>query len=362
MTAKLELSDVSKTFGKTVVAQHVNLTVEENEFFVILGPSGEGKSTFLRMIAGIEPEDSGTIQIDGKDVSHLPPNRRNIAMVFQNYALYPTLTVYRNIAFPLKLRYWDRASIDKKVRDVAETLGISGILDKPVTKISGGQQQRVALARAIVRDPALFLLDEPLSNLDARVRFTARAELKKIQRQLRQTFIYVTHDQKEAESLSDRVGVLHLGKFEQVGPFAALYARPRTKWVGDFLGDFPMNFLPGPRFGLGPDEEIGFRPEWVALDQGKLSAAITAVDILGDTSYLACTLDDGSSIVLKGDDRHPAGSMVRFDVQAYGRYRGGELIESKGTEETERARSVVSVAVDAPTPPSAPPPLSSGGR
>jgi trehalose transport system ATP-binding protein len=354
MTDKLELVNVSKTFGKTVVAKDVNLTVEENEFFVILGPSGEGKSTFLRMIAGIEPQDTGQIRIDGNDVSGLPPNRRNIAMVFQNYALYPTLTVYRNIAFPLKLRYWDRASIDKKVREVAETLGISSILEKPVTKISGGQQQRVALARAMVRDPALFLLDEPLSNLDARVRFTARAELKKIQRQLRQTFVYVTHDQKEAESLSDRVGVLHLGVFEQVGPFATIYARPRTKWVGDFLGDFPMNFLPGPLLGLPAEDEIGFRPEWIALDQWNLRAAVTAVDILGDTSYLACTLDNGTNVVLKGDGRHPAGSMVQFDVRAYGRFRNSELVESKGTEETERARSVVSVAVDTGAPLAAP--------
>jgi trehalose transport system ATP-binding protein len=359
MTAKLELRDVSKVFGKTVVAKHVNLTVEENEFFVILGPSGEGKSTFLRMIAGIEPEDSGTVWIDGKNVSNLPPNRRNIAMVFQNYALYPTLTVYKNVAFPLKLRYWDRASIDRKVREVAETLGITAILDKPVTKISGGQQQRVALARAMVREPALFLLDEPLSNLDARVRFTARAELKKIQRQLRQTFIYVTHDQKEAEGLSDRVGVLHLGEFEQVGPFASLYARPRTKWIGDFLGDFPMNFLPGARLGLGADEEVGFRPEWVALDQGELTATIDAVDILGDELYLMCSVGDGGNIVLKGDGNHPAGTTVRFDLRAYDRFRGGEFVDSKGTEETERVRSVVSVAVN-PLPSSAGPPSPPG--
>jgi trehalose transport system ATP-binding protein len=344
MTAKLQLVDVSKVFGKTVVAEHVSLTVDAGEFFVILGPSGEGKSTFLRMIAGIEPQDSGVVRIDGADVSNLPPNKRNVAMVFQNYALYPNMTVFRNIAFPLKLRYWDRPSMEKKVREVAERIGIDGILDKPVNQISGGQQQRVALARAMVRDPALFLLDEPLSNLDARVRFSARSELKKIQRQLRQTFIYVTHDQKEAESLSDRVGVLHRGVFEQIAQFAEMYARPRTRWIGDFLGDFPMNFIPGARLGFDGSDEVGFRPEWVALDQGGLTATVDAIDILGDTTYLACSMDDRATVILKGDGRRAAGSRIRFEVKAFGRFREGVLTESHGTEATRQLRSVAAAA------------------
>ena len=174
----------------------INLTVDDNEFFVILGPSGTGKSTLLKLIVGIEYPDEGRIFIDGKDVTELPPNKRNIAMVFQNYALYPNMTVFENIAFPLRMR--KESNISKRVRAVAEKLNISDVLGKNATRISGGQKQRVALARAIVRNPALFLLDEPLSNLDARIRFSAREELKRIQRDLNNTFIFVTHDQSEA--------------------------------------------------------------------------------------------------------------------------------------------------------------------
>ena len=314
MTAKLEFQRVSKRFGSRIVADDVTLSVDPGEFFVILGPSGEGKSTLLRMVAGIEPVDRGAIRIDGVDVTHLPPNKRNVAMVFQNYALYPNMSVYKNIAFPLKMQFFPREEIAPKVRETARTLGITEILDRRPSQISGGQQQRVALARAIVRNPSLFLLDEPLSNLDARVRFTARAELKKIQRELGQTFLFVTHDQKEAESLSDRTGVIHFGRFEQVSPFADLYERPATRWIGDFVGDVPMNYLVAPRDGVAG--EIGFRPEWAEIaSDGEQTATVEVGERVGDFAYLLCRGPAGERIYLKSLRNLPEGETVHFHIR-----------------------------------------------
>jgi trehalose transport system ATP-binding protein len=313
MTARLELRGITKRYGKRVVAEDVHLSLEAGEFFVILGPSGEGKSTLLRMVAGIETPDAGSIFIDGREVTHLPPNKRNVSMVFQNYALYPNMNVYRNIAFPLKMQFFPAEEIEAKIRAIAKTLGITDILQSPVNRISGGQQQRVALARAIVRSPSVFLLDEPLSNLDARVRFTARAELKKIQQELGQTFFYVTHDQKEAEALSDRTGVLHLGRLEQVGTFDTLYNEPETRWVGDFVGDVPMNYLPDPEGA--PGEEIGFRPDWAELgSDGPLSAHVELAENVGDVHYLVCTTPQGNKIVLRSVVRHGPGETLRFRI------------------------------------------------
>jgi trehalose transport system ATP-binding protein len=313
MTAKLEFYRVSKSYGKRPIADDISLEVDKGEFFVILGPSGEGKSTLLRMIAGIEPVDAGTIRIDGKDITNLPPNKRNVAMVFQSYALYPNMNVYRNIAFPLKMQYFPSNEIEPKVREVAQTLGITEILDRRVNQISGGQQQRVALARAIVRNPSLFLLDEPLSNLDARVRFSARAELKKIQRELGQTFLFVTHDQKEAESLSDRTGVIHNGRFEQIGPYSDLYERPATRWIGDFVGDVPMNYIPGGE--PGATGELGFRPEWAEVTpEGAQAATVQVAERVGDFAYLLCTMANGWRIYLRAVRSVPIGSEVRFNV------------------------------------------------
>jgi trehalose transport system ATP-binding protein len=234
-------------------------------------------------------------------------------MVFQNYALYPNMNVYRNIAFPLKMQYFPANEIEPKVREVARTLGITEILERRVNQISGGQQQRVALARAIVRSPRLFLLDEPLSNLDARVRFTARAELKKIQRDLGQTFLFVTHDQKEAEVLSDRTGVVHQGRFEQIGPFSDLYERPATRWIGDFVGDVPMNYFP--THEAGSTGELGFRPEWADLsDQGNYEATVQVTERVGDFAYLLCTMANGWRVYLRTLRNVSAGSAVRFNV------------------------------------------------
>ncbi|HYB77405.1 MAG TPA: ABC transporter ATP-binding protein [Thermoplasmata archaeon] len=313
MTAKLEFYRVSKRFGKRLVADDVSFEVNPGEFFVILGPSGEGKSTFLRMIAGIEPVDAGTIRIDGRDITNLPPNKRNVAMVFQNYALYPNMNVYRNIAFPLKMQYFPREEIEPKVKEAARILGITEILDRRVSQISGGQQQRVALARAIVRKPSLFLLDEPLSNLDARVRFTARVELKKIQRELGQTFLFVTHDQKEAESLSDRTGVIHNGQFEQISAFSELYDSPATRWIGDFVGDVPMNYIRGREDGV--DGEVGFRPEWAEVGEGPEEATVEHTERAGDFAFVLCRTDDGRKINLRSLRNFAVGSTLRYTIR-----------------------------------------------
>ncbi len=313
MSVKLQFDRVSKSYGKRMVADDISLDIDEGEFFVILGPSGEGKSTLLRMVAGIETVDAGTIRIDGRDVTHIAPNKRNIAMVFQNYALYPNMNVYKNIAFPLKMQYFPAEEIEPKVRGVAKTLGITEILDRRVNQISGGQQQRVALARAIVRNPTLFLLDEPLSNLDARVRFAARAELKKIQKDLGQTFLFVTHDQKEAEVLSDRTGVIHLGRFEQVAPFSDLYDHPATRWIGDFVGDVPMNYMPWTEHGEAGS--LGFRPEWAEVSpEGAEAATVQVSERVGDFSYLLCQMANGFRIYLRSLRAVAVGTEVRFNV------------------------------------------------
>ncbi len=305
MTHKLELQNISKTYGKNRIISDLSLTVEKGEFFVILGSSGSGKSTLLKMIVGIEQPDSGHIYIDDKDVTRLPPNKRNIAMVFQNYALYPNMNVYENIAFPLKMRRIRH--IRSRVTNVAQKLNIENLLDKKITQISGGQQQRVALARAIVRDPSLFLLDEPLSNLDARIRYAARTELKKIQKDLNQTFIFVTHDQKEAEALGDRIGVLHNGNFEQIGKYEELYENPVTPWVGDFVGDYPMNFI----------GNLGFRPEWTEVGSGRYEITVESVETVGDIYFLHSTNEDGSHIILKSNISYKFGDRVKFDLKKY---------------------------------------------
>lgn len=304
MPKKLVLEGLTKRYGDHTVFDDLNLEIDENEFFVILGPSGTGKSTMLKLIVGIEPPDRGKVIINGKDVTMLPPNRRNIAMVFQNYALYPNMTVFENIAFPLKMRH--ESNIARRVKEAAEKLNIADILKKNATRISGGQKQRVALARAIVRKPSLFLLDEPLSNLDARIRFSAREELKRIQMDLHDTFVFVTHDQSEAASMADRVAVLHAGKVEQVSPFADLYEKPSTEWLGDFIGNYPMNFLPGEYLGEA-DLTVGFRSEWLQEDPSGIECTVKSAEIVGDTYYLYCTTDEDDS----GDDPEDVDAMAK---------------------------------------------------
>jgi len=241
----VRLSDVSKRYGDLTACSDVTLTIEDGEFFVLLGPSGCGKSTTLRMIAGLESVTAGSIYFDDEDVTDEEPAERDVAMVFQNYALYPHKSVYENIAFPLELsrQRVDEAEIEQRVSETAELLQITDQLDKKPKNLSGGQQQRVALGRSIIREPSVFLMDEPLSNLDAKLRIRMRSELKQLHERLGITTIYVTHDQEEAMSLADRIGLLNEGRVQQVGPPREVFERPTNTWVAGFIGNPPMNLL-----------------------------------------------------------------------------------------------------------------------
>jgi len=320
MTGKVVIKDLLKKYGKITVINKISLEINDGEFFVILGPSGTGKSTLLKLLAGIEMPDSGEIYIEGKNVTNLPPNKRNIAMVFQNYALYPNMNVYENISFPLKIRGYGKKEIDEKVKYSAEILGIEDIMYRKINEISGGQMQRVALARAIVRDPSVFLLDEPLSNLDARVRFAARGELKKIQKKLKKTFIYVTHDQAEAEALSDRIGVLHEGKFEQIGNFREIFEYPATKWVGDFVGEFPMNFISGKG-----NFEIGFRPEWVDLNGKDFECVAESSSRVGESYYVFGKVNNIYDVIIKYNRLVEPGEIIYFSIEKFNKYLNGKI-------------------------------------
>jgi multiple sugar transport system ATP-binding protein len=244
--ADVALENVTKTFpGGVQAVQDFTLQIENREFIVLVGPSGCGKSTTLRMVAGLEEVTAGTIRIGERVVNDVPPKDRDIAMVFQNYALYPHMTVYKNMAFGLKLRRYPKAEIDKRVHDAARILGIENLLDRKPKALSGGQRQRVAVGRAIVRQPQAFLFDEPLSNLDAKLRVEMRAELKALHHRLQTTVIYVTHDQAEAMTLGDRVVVMNEGRIQQVAAPLEIYDYPVNRFVAGFLGTPAMNFVPG---------------------------------------------------------------------------------------------------------------------
>ncbi len=242
---EVRLERVSKRFGRVVAVNEVSLVFEDGRFTVLLGPSGSGKSTLLYLIAGIYKPTSGRIFFGDRDVTELPPKERNVGLVFQNYALYPHMTVYDNIAFPLRLRGVPEPEIDSRVQEVAKLLRIEELLDRYPGQLSGGQQQRVALARALVKRPAVLLLDEPLSNLDALLRLSIRAELRKLQQSLGITAIHVTHDQAEAMSMADKIVVIDRGRVQQVGPPEEVYERPRNLFVATFIGSPPSNTLPG---------------------------------------------------------------------------------------------------------------------
>ncbi|MCX7910162.1 MAG: sn-glycerol-3-phosphate ABC transporter ATP-binding protein UgpC [Endomicrobia bacterium] len=241
--AEVILENVTKRFGNVEVVKRINLEIKDKEFTVLVGPSGCGKTTTLRMIAGLEEITEGKIYIDGKVVNNLHPKDRDIAMVFQNYALYPHMKVYDNMAFGLKIRGYSKQEIDARVKEAAEILGISHLLDRYPKELSGGQRQRVAVGRAIVRKPKVFLFDEPLSNLDAKLRVQMRAELKKLHERLQTTIIYVTHDQVEAMTLGDKICVMKDGVIQQVDKPIELYDNPKNKFVAGFIGSPPMNFV-----------------------------------------------------------------------------------------------------------------------
>lgn len=241
--ADITFKNITKDFGSVQVIKDLNLNVRDGEFFTFVGPSGCGKSTLLNMIAGLEDVTTGKIMFDGSGVNHLSPKDRDVAMVFQSYALYPHMTVYDNIAFPLKMKKEKKDTLNTEVHRVASLIGLEDLLKRKPRELSGGQRQRVALGRAIIRKPKVFLMDEPLSNLDARLRVEMRAELKKLHHELRVTTIYVTHDQAEAMSLSDRIAVLHNGSIQQCGTPQEIYLRPDTIMVAGFIGSPSMNFL-----------------------------------------------------------------------------------------------------------------------
>ena len=241
--ASVSYRNVVKNFGDVNVIKNMNIEIADKEFVVFVGPSGCGKSTNLRMLAGLEEITAGEILIGDRIVNDVPPKDRDIAMVFQSYALYPHMSVYDNMAFGLKLRKVDKAEIDRRVKEAAEILGLGALLDRKPKALSGGQRQRVAVGRAIVREPAVFLMDEPLSNLDAKLRVTARAEISKLHKRLGTTFIYVTHDQVEAMTMGDRIAVLHAGELQQIDPPRVLYEEPHNVFVAGFIGSPSMNFF-----------------------------------------------------------------------------------------------------------------------
>lgn len=348
--AEVHLERVTKLFpGDVKAVDDLTLTVRDQEFIVLVGPSGCGKSTTLRMVAGLEAVTSGLVRIGGRVVNDLPPRDRDLAMVFQNYALYPHMTAYKNMAFGLKLRGVPRREVDRKVRTAARMLGIEDLLGRKPRALSGGQCQRVALGRALVRTPKAFLFDEPLSNLDARLRVEMRAELKKLHRKLATTTIYVTHDQEEAMTLGDRVAVVKDGRLHQCASPLEVYERPANRFVAGFVGMPPMNFLEGRVFAKGgrlyfdegsgklrlPDRfksvlgprvgqrlVLGIRPESLSCvgegrfagEENVLEAVVSLVETLGDKMDLHVFTPAHEHLVCRVDARQGLRDGMRLQL------------------------------------------------
>lgn len=289
---QIKLKQVSKSFEKVKVIQPLDLTIENGEFIVFVGPSGCGKSTLLRLIAGLEDVTEGAIEIDGKDVTFLPPAERGLAMVFQSYALYPHMSVRKNIAFPLKMAGLDKAEQDRRVNEAARVLNLTDYLDRRPSQLSGGQRQRVAIGRAIVREPRAFLFDEPLSNLDAALRVGMRLEISELHRRLATTMIYVTHDQVEAMTMADKIVVLQAGQIEQVGTPLELYRNPRNKFVAGFIGSPRMNFIEGAHASTYGAHTIGIRPEHISVssEKGQLEGKVGVSEHLGSDTFFHVTV------------------------------------------------------------------------
>ena len=284
---RIQLKAVQKKFGDVEVIPPLDLTIEDGEFAVFVGPSGCGKSTLLRMIAGLEDLTSGEIEIDGENMTQAPPSSRGLAMVFQSYALYPHMTVRKNIAFPLRMAKMDQAEIDKRVAVAAKSLNLTDYLDRKPGQLSGGQRQRVAIGRAIVREPSAFLFDEPLSNLDAALRVGMRLEISELHKRLENTMIYVTHDQVEAMTMADKIVVLQAGVIEQVGSPLDLYNKPRNKFVGGFIGSPKMNQVEGEAAKKRGCTTLGMRPEHISLssDSGEFKGTVGVAEQLGSDTF-----------------------------------------------------------------------------
>jgi sn-glycerol 3-phosphate transport system ATP-binding protein len=342
--ATLELAGLRKSFGNTQVLQGVDLMLTEGEMLVIVGASGCGKSTLLRLVAGLERPTSGRILLDGRDITGLDPSARDIAMVFQNYALYPHMTVFDNMAYGLRIRGLSKAEIVRKVDDAAALLGLEGLLGRKPRELSGGQRQRVAMGRAIVRSPKLFLFDEPLSNLDAKLRVQMRAEIRRLQRRLGVTSLYVTHDQVEAMTLGDRLLVMHQGHPAQLATPMQVFDRPADSYVAGFIGAPAMNFLPavltcdgaaarldgGPELAFadgprtGPDGSrltIGIRPEHLIPDDAGMALTVDLIEPLGSETLVHArrvaktgqSLGDAIVVKLPGHAAPGSSLSVRLD-------------------------------------------------
>ena len=330
--AQIELMNVSKRWGNFIGVDNFNLTIANEEFLVLLGPSGCGKTTMMRMIAGLEEASEGDIIIDGKVVNDLEPKDRDIAMVFQSYGLYPNMNVYENIRFPLKVRKIDHKTHDARVRKAADMVELGEFLHRKPAELSGGQRQRVALARAIVREPNVFLMDEPLSNLDAKLRVSTRAQIKNLSHELKVTTIYVTHDQIEAMTLADRVVVMKQGVVQQVGTPTDIYDNPANTFVAGFIGSPAMNLLKGTmKDGCfsGDNVEIsgfsaadgpitlGFRAEDAAVSPsvGSINATVYTMELLGDATMIAVKAG-GALVSVKAnkDYRAKIGDQVSISV------------------------------------------------
>ena len=346
--ARIEFKSVTKRYvGDVIAVKNLDIEIRDKEFVVLLGPSGCGKSTTLNMIAGLEEVTEGELWFDRQIVNALPPHKRDVAMVFQSYALYPHMTVYENIAFGLRMRRVDRAEIDRRVRDAAAKLEIAHLLQRRPSQLSGGQRQRVALGRAMVRQPAVFLMDEPLSNLDAALRISMRAEIKHLHTAMQTTFVYVTHDQAEALTLADRIMVMKDGVIQQVGTPDEVYERPRNMFVAAFLGNPAINFLEGtiesgagtPLFRRGAlaialpskfavrlsqrrDAEVvlGLRPEDVCAANDaapSLAGTVDSVLPVGSDRFLGLKVEGSDVFVrVEKEARHQEGAAIRLGLVA----------------------------------------------
>ncbi len=284
---RIVLEQVKKSFGDVTVIPPLDLEIEDGEFVVFVGPSGCGKSTLLRLIAGLEDVTEGTIRIDGEDATAVAPAKRRLAMVFQSYALYPHMTVRKNIAFPLRMARLDKAEQDRRVEQAASVLNLTDYLDRRPGQLSGGQRQRVAIGRAIVREPAAFLFDEPLSNLDAALRVGMRLEISELHKRLNTTMIYVTHDQVEAMTMADKIVVLNAGVIEQVGSPLELYSRPRNTFVAGFIGSPKMNLISGAEAQNHNAATIGIRPEHIEISatDGAWKGTVGVSEHLGSDTF-----------------------------------------------------------------------------
>ena len=333
--AEIQLKNLTKRWGSFVGVENFNLTIADEEFLVLLGPSGCGKTTTMRMIAGLEEVTEGEVIIDGKTVNELEPKDRDVAMVFQSYALYPNMNVYENIRFPLKVRKVDRELHDEKVMRASAMVELDDFLHRKPSELSGGQRQRVALARAIVREPTVFLMDEPLSNLDAKLRVSTRAQIKNLQHELRVTTIYVTHDQVEAMTLADRVVVMNAGVIQQIGTPKEIYNKPANSFVASFIGSPAMNLMHGSISngifsgenvkieGLNKEHSgditLGFRAEDASIVEsgGEISGAAFSVELLGDATMVSIRAG-GEIVSVKSEKNYYAeiGSTVIAHVPA----------------------------------------------